>query len=399
MVRMGLSLLTFCALVAVLVFFFVYQHHVNQYQSLRLELDREMEAAGHPVGAIHVLSAEDIENRLYDDSLNMTFFLLIACVLVSAFGVLLYHFLAGRHIALLVKLHRRTKSGQMVFYPESLIPANELGEALHSHNQMLVDIQDHNDGLEKNLIEARASMVHAAKLSAIGELTASISHDLKNPLSVILGYASVLQEGLTKGKLSQEKTMEILGKIIFAGSRIARMVGEMNRFVRKDTRFTGGNSVEELVHNAHLFIESRLHEKKIKFTEEIDLGATFWGDSATLEQVLINLFANACDAMGNREVRELSVRAKLDGERVEITVQDTGGGIPPEHLDKIFNAFFTTKPSGKGTGLGLSISQHIISEHRGQIRVESEPNRGTKFTLSLRVLPPDSASDLGDPAA
>jgi signal transduction histidine kinase len=112
------------------------------------------------------------------------------------------------------------------------------------------------------------------------------------------------------------------------------------------------------------------------------------GNAGQLQQVFVNLVMNASQAMQDRPVRILSVTARLEGDRVALAIGDTGTGMPPEVIAKIFTPFFTTKPRGQGTGLGLSVSQRIVKQHDGTIQVQSQPGVGTTFTVLLPVARP-----------
>jgi hypothetical protein len=140
--------------------------------------------------------------------------------------------------------------------------------------------------------------------------------------------------------------------------------------------------VEEMVRETLDLFEPHLRGRSIDMERAIDPGLPrVTGNRGRLQQVVMNLLLNAVDAMpdGGR----LTVAAAASGDRVRIEVRDTGTGIPPEHLDRIYDPFFTTKPRGKGTGLGLSVSYGIVKEHAGTLLAESDPGRGSRFTVSL----------------
>lgn len=128
-------------------------------------------------------------------------------------------------------------------------------------------------------------------------------------------------------------------------------------------------------------MQESFEKSKIVFTWEIGSIAPILGNANQIQQVLMNLFINAKNAMP--EGGKLFLKAESTEQKIKIHVVDTGKGIPPENLDKIFEPFFTTNPSGKGTGLGLSISKKIIKEHGGEVQVKSQVGVGTTFTLCL----------------
>jgi len=163
---------------------------------------------------------------------------------------------------------------------------------------------------------------------------------------------------------------------------IEKIVGELLNYSRQDDYHFKFFDLHESILKAINLVEYNIKKNDItiekKFDERIK---SFYGDSLHLEQVFINLLMNSVDAMpqgGN-----ISVFSILQNSSIYLILKDSGEGIPPDCIDKIFDPFFTTKDSGKGTGLGLSVSYNIIQIHGGNITVESEVNRGTKFSIVL----------------
>ncbi len=232
-----------------------------------------------------------------------------------------------------------------------------------------------------DLETAQQALVRTERLASIGGLAGGVAHEINNPTGVILTRADYLLRIAAEEKLSAE-VIEDLTAIRKQAERIARITGALLSFSRQQPGPKRAVRVDEIVGEALALVEPSLKDGAIKVVKEIDPGVpAIHGDKGRLEQVLVNLFKNACDAMGQGGT--LTVRAAHAGGVVSLGVRDTGSGIPPEVQAKIFEPFFTTKEVGKGTGLGLSIAYGIVAEHGGELRLSSAPGEGTEFTLVL----------------
>ena len=247
----------------------------------------------------------------------------------------------------------------------------------------------------RKLKELQENLIHAGRLAAIGELAAGVVHDLNNPLMAVMLAGTMLKKLAEKTDLPPEdlrkKTSHYGDKITGCASTMEHLTTRLRDFARgvKDQHVPV--DLFDPVHDALVILDHRLTSNRIQvhcaFAKD-----KHWilGDRNQIEQVFLNLFSNACDAMAQRDVRELTVgitpHAAGDAGQWCCTVRDTGEGIPEAEQDKVFKAFHTTKPRGKGTGLGLSISRSIIKEHNGEIVLASEPGKGTTFSLFLPAL-------------
>lgn len=226
-------------------------------------------------------------------------------------------------------------------------------------------------------------VIQQEKMAAIGMLAGGVAHEINNPLGGILAFTQLLLRG--EGKDESSELHRDLKEIENAAIRCKRIVADLLDFSRitKD-RERCMVDVNLLLKKVLPFITSEIRSLNVKLqlTVADDLPRVH-GIPDRLQQVFLNLMTNACHAMPKGGTLVIETKASAGGDRVVVRVSDTGEGIPADDRGKIFDPFFTTKKPGKGTGLGLSISYRIIKEHEGSIEVESEPGKGTAFTVSL----------------
>ena len=232
------------------------------------------------------------------------------------------------------------------------------------------DVTDHV-GLE-------AQLAQAEKLSSVGLMAAGVAHEVNTPLTVISTQAQMLAKQLTPG----DKSFKSLEKIISQTFRASEIVNSLLNFSRTKGSAFAPVEINKIISETMLLLDHQFKSARIQV--ESDLGASvpvISGNSDKLQQVFLNMFLNAKDAMP--EGGRLRVATWAENSHIEIEISDTGIGIPAEQLHRIYDPFFTTKGSGRGTGLGLSVSYGIIHEHAGKIHVESLPGLGTRFRLEF----------------
>ncbi|MFH1725743.1 MAG: response regulator [Elusimicrobiota bacterium] len=240
----------------------------------------------------------------------------------------------------------------------------------------IVELKEAN----RRIDEAQAQLVESDKLVAVGRLAAGVAHELNNPLTGILGLASVLLE---EGGLAPDLRGDI-ESIRDNGERCRRIIQELMQFSRKSRPQREVRSVGDLLEFALTFTKIELRHSGMRLKREWpERTPSVLADPGKIQQVFVNLIINAAHAVAERPLRELAIRVEEGGGKVLIHFKDTGGGIAREHLERIFEPFFTTKPAGKGTGLGLSISHELIAQHGGALRVTSAAGAGTTFTVEL----------------
>ncbi len=223
-------------------------------------------------------------------------------------------------------------------------------------------------------------MLQTEKLTSLGLLAAGVAHEVNTPLAVISNYIQMLAKQIPADD-PRQKTIERIVKQTFRASEIVNNLLNFSRTGGLEFKEVDLNFVleETLTLVQHPFRTARVNVIK-NYTEELP---PVLGSTTRLQQVFLNLFMNARDAMPSGGM--LEVRTAANNGSVEVEVTDTGTGIPPEHLHRIFDPFFTTKSSGRGTGLGLSVSYGIIKEHAAKVDVRSTPGKGTSFRLEFPV--------------
>jgi signal transduction histidine kinase len=219
-------------------------------------------------------------------------------------------------------------------------------------------------------------LVRSEKLAAIGQLTAGIVHDVKNPLAAIQGMTDILRND---SSLSGEARQDI-GIIHTSAIKATKIVTDLLKFARQAPPQLKSQDLRETVY-ASLYLNRYIIRKaNVKLIVDIaDQPLIALYDAVQLEQVFINLIQNAVQAMPHGGY--LKVILSKENSCARLVFIDTGGGIPPDNLKRIFDPFYTTKVNG--TGLGLSTSYGIIASHHGEIQVQSEVGRGTRFTIHL----------------
>ena len=231
-------------------------------------------------------------------------------------------------------------------------------------------------------VELEGQLSQADKLSSIGLLAAGVAHEVNTPLAVISSYTQMLAKQL-QGNPQKSGLLEKITRQTFRASEIVNNLLNFSR--TSGTEFADVN-INKVITDTLALLEHQFKTAKIQVNSELTAGiSAIQGNPGRLQQVFLNLFLNAKDAMPGGG--KLNV-ATTNGDMVSVRVSDTGSGIAPEHIQRIYDPFFTTKTAPKegqnrGTGLGLSVTYGIIQEHAGKIRVESNPGSGTTFALDF----------------
>ena len=253
--------------------------------------------------------------------------------------------------------------------------SDEIGELSTSFNDMADELMEREASLKK----AQYALIQSEKMAAVGTLSAGLAHEVKNPLSAVLGYAQ-----LSKRKLTNPNALKgYLDTIELETRRCSDIIGNLMQFSRLEKGEHSQIFVNDVITKSAAIVDHQLSLKNVHISCELGENIpAISGNANQLQQVLMNLMINAQQAIGDGggKVRIVSFD---NGESVMITVLDTGPGIDEDMAAKIFEPFFTTKPAGEGTGLGLSVTYGIIQDHGGDISVARAENGGAKFVIKL----------------
>lgn len=227
----------------------------------------------------------------------------------------------------------------------------------------------------KELKESQERLLRSERFAAVGKAAAYVSHEIKNPLMVIGGLAQQVSRRLEQPELKEK--LEIIHKEV---RRLENFLGDLRDFTRPSPPAKEIIDLNQIIREVHTLMEAEARKRKITIRERLDPKLPrLEADPGQMRQVLLNLIKNSLEAMDSGG--EITLSSGADGPYVWFSVRDTGCGMSPEVLEKIFDPFFTTKE--KGTGLGLAVIHKIVVDHHGTVAVESEPDKGTTFTVKL----------------
>ncbi len=258
----------------------------------------------------------------------------------------------------------------------------------------------------EELQRTQRQVVHMEKMASLGKLSATVAHELNNPISSMLTYARLVERELAAHpELPAETREELAGYLRFLQQECSRCGGIVQNLLLFARRTGDGamapTDLNEVVERSLMLVRHHLEMSDVHlYCEMLKGDPTMIADAGQVEQALVALMVNAVEAMtadGHRG-GELEVLLSSDAQAVEVTIRDTGVGIPPEVQGRIFEPFFSTKNAESGVGLGLAVVYGIVQRHGGTIEVDSAPGRGTTFRLRLPRRPqPDPALDGGHP--
>ena len=240
--------------------------------------------------------------------------------------------------------------------------------------------QQQIDELKLQLAETQKMLMQSQKMSSVGALAASITHEFNNILTTVINYSKM---GLRRK--DDETREKAFNKILAAGQRAAKITTGMLSYSRNAGERFEPMDLITLVSDVLVLVEKDMHVHRINLETKFETQPIANVNANQIQQVLLNLIINARQAMGEGGRMLITVKTNSEDNMGEIAVQDSGSGIPADKLPKIFAPFFSTKQADKqgqgGTGLGLSLCRDIIEAHKGRIRVESTVGKGTTFTL------------------
>jgi signal transduction histidine kinase len=249
---------------------------------------------------------------------------------------------------------------------------------------VLMNQIDEERDIIRRLKESREQLIHAERLTSLGQLAASIAHEVNNPLAGVLTYTKLLAKKVAGDTFRKEEALDHLSKIESEVSRCSRIMRNLLDFSRQTEPRFKLVDMNQVLEQVLAMVGHQAQMQKVEIAEEFSPSLPrVMADSDQLQQVFTNLALNAIQAMpgGGRMV----FRTSATNDQVKIDVQDTGCGISRENLSKLFTPFFTTKEKGTGVGLGLAVVRRIIERHKGEIKVQSEVGKGTTFSVHLRA--------------
>jgi two-component system NtrC family sensor kinase len=256
-------------------------------------------------------------------------------------------------------------------------------------NDMQQTLEDKVDERTQQLKAAQRKLVQSDRLATLGQLAASVAHEINNPVSGVLNLSMLLERLMASGSYPPGREAEFrkyLSLISSETARVGRIVSDLLAFSRRSKPQRAPADLNKLVRTTIGLVDHKL--KLISAAIVLDLQENLplvECDSSQIQQVILNLVLNGAEAMQPRGGGTLTIRTRLipQDNSVELCVRDTGEGIAPENLSKIFDPFFTTKAEGKGVGLGLAVLYGIVKAHDGEVEVTSQRNQGTAFTINL----------------
>ena len=232
------------------------------------------------------------------------------------------------------------------------------------------------------LRSTQEGLIQAEKLTSLGQMAAAIAHEVNNPLAGVLVYTQLLAKKINSDKFTKEGALEYLSKMETELTRSSRLIRNLLDFARQSPPRFWEVDINEVINQSFELAAHSAKLQHVQVVKELDPSLpTTMADFDQLQQVCTNLIMNAIQAMP--EGGTLTIRTSADDAQVKIEVQDTGVGISPENMRKLFTPFFTTKREVKGVGLGLAVSYGIVQRHKGRIEVQSKEEEGTTFTVYL----------------
>ncbi len=304
-------------------------------------------------------------------------------------------------IAALEKVKETKEMGQVVDEPLS-----DIHGQLHCFNATLIPVFKNDSELdyiivvsinvsdmkaaEKEKIELQRTYFHNSKLASLGEIAAGVGHEINNPLAIAMGFVKKLKKDSTIQEDSP--LIKSFSHIDEAHSRIATIVKQLKTYARVDSTeiepFCVGSNIKQVTMMLKdIYTKEDIHFSMINLDEEV----LCMGNSGRFQQVMMNLFTNARDAMVDAKMKNIIIELRKESEsKASILVSDTGKGIPKDIQEKVFEPFFTTKEIGEGTGMGLGIVLSLIKEIGGELSMNSQINIGTQFKLEFPICSEES---------
>jgi C4-dicarboxylate-specific signal transduction histidine kinase len=337
-----------------------------------------------------------LSRRLPDNGWRLTVFSNLGPAYAQAWNMFIAaEFGAACIVFFLLFLYMRRRGMRQKLEAQALLE-RAYGELERKVQERTADLRDTNEMLtaevqerkraEAKLRAAQDELVQAAKLAVLGQITTSITHELTQPVGALQALSENAVEFMRRrDDATLAKNLQIISDL---AQRMGDIIGQLKTFARKSPATPQVVEVSRSIANAQFLLDQRFTRAGITVDTGASAGVRVWCDPLRLEQVLINLMGNAIDAMSEASERILVLKTECAGMgRIHIRVSDTGTGLPPQESERIFEPFYTTKPSGVGLGLGLAISRDILREFGGSLSAYNRNGGGAEFVIDLPVPP------------
>jgi two-component system, NtrC family, sensor kinase len=325
----------------------------------------------------------------------------VEIALISLFIIYFTRRFLDRPIGQLIKACKRVSQMELDQPLGSLDSSEELGDLARSFDRMrerlrgaLAEINQFTLNLESKVEErtrelqaAQKKLLQSDRLASLGQLSASVAHEINNPVSGVLNLSMLMQrmlkeDGIPPGRL--EEFRKYLGQVTSETTRVGRIVSDLLAFSRRSKPQRAPADLNRLVTGTLSLVQHKMRLNNVDVVTALaDQLPAAQCDAQQIQQVILNLVLNAAEATQTRANRQVRVETSAGAGAVRLAVSDNGEGIPPENLAKIFDPFFTTKSEGKGVGLGLAVSYGIVHAHGGEIEVKSTAGEGTTFVVTF----------------
>ncbi len=355
------------------------------------------------IGILYVGMLESKYNDMKRDSLWMFFGVIITGIILSLVVSYMLSQLIVRPIQQLEHGVEALAKGNFDF-DINVRSHDEIGSLEKSFNKVRQELKQTYNKLQgkieaadedlkeayKELSEKQELLVQKERLASMGQLSAGVAHEINNPIGTIILYSHTLRKEFPEG----DQRREDLEMIVSEAMRCKDIVRDLLNFARQSRVSKEPTDLAELISEALSIMKPDAEAAgvclDVQFEGSLPLMMV---DKMQIQQVLVNLIKNSIDAISDKGEIKISARKCTGDEAVELKVADNGCGIDRENLSKLFTPFFTTKEMGKGTGLGLAIAYGVIKMHLGNITVDSEPGKGTTFTISLPINETENGSN------
>jgi len=345
-----------------------------------------------------VLSLENTDKQIEEAKKKFLFFGIITILAISTIIISVIFRNVNKPVKNLVLATKKIADGQFD-YEIPVHEHDEIGELAASFKRMAERLKKADEEIKelirtleekveertKELKVAQLQIIQSEKLASIGKLSATIAHEINNPLNGILTYTKLIEKRLGRDSLSQDEIQKIksyLATMIRETERCSTIVRNLLDFARqREPALKFDVNVNTLIDDSLNFISNQISLQEIEVIRQYSELPPITADPQQLRQVFLNILVNACEAMPKGGKIIVRTSYLKDEEKVHVEIEDTGMGIDKEVLDKIFDPFFTTKE--KGTGLGLSVVYGIVNAHKGDLKIESKKGEGTKVIIKL----------------